>query len=142
MERGFLLSNAVETTKDFRKSNSFLLHLGKACYITGWGNLYGGGPTPRRLQQAYLPSVDSNTCDKGNFIESSVTQEIYIFKKSSFRSSHPEVFLRKGVLKICSKFTGENPCRSSISIKLLLFLEHLLVAASIVYPIQKLALAV
>ena len=35
------------------------------------------------------------------------------------RSSHPEVFLRKGVLKICSKFTGEHPCRSVISIKLL-----------------------
>ena len=35
------------------------------------------------------------------------------------RSSHPEVFLRKGVLKICSKFTGEHPCQSVISIKLL-----------------------
>ena len=34
------------------------------------------------------------------------------------RSSHPEVFLRKDVLKICSKFTGEHPCRSVISIKL------------------------
>ena len=34
-------------------------------------------------------------------------------------SSRPEVFLRKGVLKICSKFTGEDPCRSVISIKLL-----------------------
>ena len=33
-------------------------------------------------------------------------------------SSHPQVFLRKGVLKICSKFTGEHPCRSAISIKL------------------------
>ena len=29
------------------------------------------------------------------------------------------VFLRKGVLKICSKFTGEQPRRSMISIKLL-----------------------
>ena len=38
---------------------------------------------------------------------------------SGFRSSHPEVFLRKDVLKICSKFTGEHPCRSVISIKLL-----------------------
>ena len=37
---------------------------------------------------------------------------------SKFRSSHAEVFLRKGVLKICSKFTGEHPCRSAISIKL------------------------
>ena len=31
----------------------------------------------------------------------------------------PEVFLRKGVVEICSKFTGEHPCRSPISIKLL-----------------------
>ena len=35
------------------------------------------------------------------------------------RSSRPEVFSRKGVLKICSKFTGEHPCQSVISIKLL-----------------------
>ena len=35
------------------------------------------------------------------------------------KSSRQEVFLRKGVLKICSKFTGEHPCRSVISIKLL-----------------------
>ena len=34
---------------------------------------------------------------------------------SNNRSSHPEVFLEKGVLKICSKFTGEHPCRSEIS---------------------------
>ena len=33
-----------------------------------------------------------------------------------FRSSRPEVFLAKGVLKICSKFIGEHPCRSVISI--------------------------
>ena len=38
---------------------------------------------------------------------------------TTFRSSRPEVFLRKSVLKICSKFTGEHPCRSVISIKLL-----------------------
>ena len=29
------------------------------------------------------------------------------------------MFLGKGVLKICSKFTGEHPCRSVISIKFL-----------------------
>ena len=33
-------------------------------------------------------------------------------------SSHPEVFLGKDVLKICSKFTGDQLCRSVISIKL------------------------
>ena len=34
------------------------------------------------------------------------------------RSSPLEVFLWKGVLKICSKFTVEHPCQSMISIKL------------------------
>ena len=34
------------------------------------------------------------------------------------RISPPDVFLLKGVLKICSKFTGEHPCRSVFSIKL------------------------
>ena len=27
-----------------------------------------------------------------------------------FRDSLPELFLRKGVLKLCCKFTGEHPC--------------------------------
>ena len=31
------------------------------------------------------------------------------------RSSHPKVFLGKGVLKICSKFTGEHPSQSATS---------------------------
>ena len=35
------------------------------------------------------------------------------------RSRHQEVFLEKGFLKMCSKFTGEQPCRSATSIKLL-----------------------
>ena len=34
------------------------------------------------------------------------------------RSSPPDVFLGKVVLKICRKFTGEHPCRSAISKKL------------------------
>ena len=38
---------------------------------------------------------------------------------SASRSSRSEVLLRKGVLKTCNKFTGEHPCRSVISIKLL-----------------------
>ena len=35
------------------------------------------------------------------------------------RSSHPKVFLGKGVLKLCNKFSAEHPYRSVISIKLL-----------------------
>ena len=46
--------------------------------------------------------------------------------KNIYRSSRPEVFLRKGVLKICSTFAGEHPCRSVISIKLLCTLQVLL----------------
>ena len=42
----------------------------------------------------------------------------------TLRSSHPEVFLRKGVLEMYRKFTREHPCRSVTSIKLLcIFIE-------------------
>ena len=34
-----------------------------------------------------------------------------------YRSSPPELLLWKDALKICSKFTGEHPCQSVISIK-------------------------
>ena len=55
--------------------------------------------------------------------ESVIWQIIYI-QISIHRISHLEVFLVKGALKICSKFTGEHPCRSIISIKLLcIFIE-------------------
>ena len=40
------------------------------------------------------------------------------------KSSHPEVFLGKGVLKICSKFTGEHLCWIAVSIKLQLYLTY------------------
>ena len=46
---------------------------------------------------------------------------------SKSRSSHPEMFLVKGALKICSKFTGEHPCRSVISIKLKGVLKHIFI---------------
>ena len=38
---------------------------------------------------------------------------------NTYRSRHTEMFLRKDVLKICSKFTGEHSSQSVISIKLL-----------------------
>ena len=46
---------------------------------------------------------------------------LVLFKRANYllRSGHPEVFSVKGALKICSKFTGEHPCQSMISIKLL-----------------------
>ena len=36
-------------------------------------------------------------------------------KLYNYRSCRPEVLLGKDVLKICSKFTGQHPCRSAIS---------------------------
>ena len=44
--------------------------------------------------------------------------DIAINHNDDKRASLPEVFWRKGVLKICSKFTGEQACRSAVSIKL------------------------
>ena len=39
------------------------------------------------------------------------TQYIYDYSAVSYcRNSPPEVFFEKGVLKTCSKFTGEHPC--------------------------------
>ena len=37
----------------------------------------------------------------------------------NYSSSHPELFLRKGILKMYSKLTGDTPHRSATSIKLL-----------------------
>ena len=55
-----------------------------------------------------------------NFI--SILQLLWLGLFSSLRKldlcRHPEVFLEKGVLKICMKSTGEHPCRSVISIML------------------------
>jgi len=33
------------------------------CYISGWGTIYGGGPTPGILQQAFLPTTTNKRCD-------------------------------------------------------------------------------
>ena len=41
-----------------------------------------------------------------------------MFYSSMIRSSRPEVFKEKCVLKMCSKFTWEHPCRSVSSKKL------------------------
>ena len=42
------------------------------------------------------------------------------FKAKKYRTIPSDVFLGKGILKTCSKFTGEHPCLSVISIKLLI----------------------
>ena len=47
-----------------------------------------------------------------NFISQRNTYNISSKRLKSSRSSHPEVFLRKVVRKICRKFTGEHPYRT------------------------------
>ena len=49
---------------------------------------------------------------------STLRQCFLVFCVNYYRSRLREVFLEKGSLKICSKFTGEYPCQSAISIKL------------------------
>ena len=57
--------------------------------------------------------------DKGNSIVV-VERNKYIKKMDNFlQKQPPKGVLRKGFLKICSKFTGEHPCQCAISIKLL-----------------------
>ena len=52
------------------------------------------------------------------YSENSVQFENIVPVLGPFRSSRLEMFLRKGVLKTCNKFTGKQPCRSVISMKL------------------------
>ena len=56
------------------------------------------------------PTKAVSTC----IIHDDIMKAFNIHRK--YRSSHPEVFLEKGVPKICNKFTGENPRRSVTSI--------------------------
>ena len=44
---------------------------------------------------------------------------VLISLMQTYRNSPVQVFSGKGVLKIGSKFTGEHPCRSVVSIKIL-----------------------
>ena len=51
-------------------------------------------------------------------IRNSLKTKFIPLNDSRYRRSPTEVFLEKDVLKISSKFTGEHPSRSAISIKL------------------------
>ena len=65
--------------------------------------------------------IDSFSSDGSFFLQKTL---IVCFQTLS-RSSSPEVFLRKGVLKICSKFTGKHPCRLCNFIEITLRLLHI-----------------
>ena len=66
----------------------------------------------RRLQEEFMKFY--------NFFLKENLLKLLLRLHTVFTEAAPsEVFLGKGVLKICSKFTGEHPCRSVISVKLL-----------------------
>jgi len=44
-----------------------MLEHGAPCYISGWGNLYTGGPMPDVLQQALLPVVQHSVCSSSDW---------------------------------------------------------------------------
>ena len=69
------------------------------------------------FKHGFLDAVDP-LCSCSTAIENTVHYFLYCPNFSTAGSSHTEVFLEKGVLKICSKFTGEHPCLSAISTKL------------------------
>ena len=55
---------------------------------------------------------------KKKYLRTNYCKTIYKrLNKKMLSSSSPEVLLGKGVLKTCSKFIGEHPCRNAILIK-------------------------
>ena len=58
----------------------------------------------KKYKICHISFIPTFWCSKSSF---SKTQNK---TTRNFRSSRPKVFLGKGVLKICSKFTGEHPC--------------------------------
>ena len=72
-------------------------------------NIYMQSVIHAKIHDSYL-----NTVKRTNKFRNERGKSFYISGQNL-----SEVFLRKGVLKICGKFTRELPCRSVISIKLL-----------------------
>ena len=70
---------------------------------------------PRRLLLHFVQRKRS----KQPSVQGSTIHSTFNTANLIFRRSHPEMFLGKRVVKICSKLTGEPPHRSVISIKLL-----------------------
>ena len=100
-----LISNALQEFFQKQWSSSFLLYWPLICFSLELSDLIFGGQGLWKFNNSLTSNAE-------------YTEKI--------KSSHPEVLLRKGVLKICSKFTKEHPCQSAIAIKQHLFLRTLL----------------
>ena len=74
---------------------------------------------PKIANFSWKRQLRSPIFSKVAILQSAASSKVdFVAGFSRNRNSCPEVFIKKGVLKICSKFTGEHPCRSAISIKL------------------------
>ena len=71
----------------------------------------GKSANNRQLQTGNLESFD--------LILFLINRISILFIENSSRSSHSELFLGEGVLRICRKYAGEHPCKIVILIKLL-----------------------
>ena len=69
------------------------------------------------FSKLYMFSVLSGVLHHMLALFSTISSQLLLLK-CTYRNSPPEVLLEKYVLKICSKFTGEHPCLSAISITL------------------------
>ena len=120
-------NKATKTTPGFIVNFEHISHLCSSVSIVnfeqinaGWVWSQYGIQYPFEMQQAEWtePSrfdFKNEKCSDFCWWQTSKFQ-IYLF-----RSSHPELLLRKGVLKVSSKFTGEHPCWSAILMKCLCF---------------------
>ena len=124
----FFIFRTPCTTKDSQSTNKiygwhqqagFLFMRIICCYILAyWGTFTLIKGMKNVIVIIWLSRYSSRilkTMEKKYKIEYTVKLVQYM----KLRSSHPEVFLEKGVLKICSKFTGKRPCQSAVSIKFL-----------------------
>ena len=68
----------------------------------------------RRIELSILHFPTTDFLLTGCLLKERVTERFKSFKTVQ----PPEVFLQKGFLKISSKFTGEHPCQSVISVRL------------------------
>ncbi|KAJ7999402.1 hypothetical protein DPEC_G00194030 [Dallia pectoralis] len=53
-------------------SANYILPNNNPCYVTGWGRTSTGGPLSNSLKQAWLPSVDHQTCSSSSWWGSTV----------------------------------------------------------------------
>ena len=58
------------------------------------------------LHSSQLPTIMAHSVSTG-----------YAYASGDIRGSRPEIFLRKGILKLCSKFPGQSPSLGVISLR-------------------------